>query len=172
MFILYRYSIKQLYKMVSIVVTLATIFSVALIFALITSSIISRTALATGPLGDTSSPQKQFVILSIDGGGVRGIVAARILHEIEKRTGKPIHQMVDLISGNSTGGIIALALVTPGVDGNARYSAMDLVALYQNRASEIFPRSYWHKIKTGVGLWGAKYDRAGLDKILEEKFGR
>lgn len=118
----------------------------------------------------SSVSQKKFIILTIDGGGVRGVVAARILDEIEKRTGKQIHEMVDIISGNSTGGIIALALVVPNGNGKAKYSASDLVDLYMLRSQEIFPVSYWHKAKTGFGLWGARYDRSGLDNILKEKF--
>ena len=118
----------------------------------------------------SSVSQKKFIILTIDGGGVRGVVASRILDEIEKRTGKQIHEMVDIISGNSTGGIIALALVVPNGNGKAKYSASDLVDLYMLRSQEIFPVSYWHKAKTGFGLWGARYDRSGLDNILKEKF--
>jgi patatin-like phospholipase/acyl hydrolase len=51
-----------------------------------------------------------FKVLSIDGGGIRGIIPAMILAEIEDRTGKPIAEMFDLIAGTSTGGILALGL--------------------------------------------------------------
>ena len=50
-------------------------------------------------------------VLSIDGGGIRGIIPAMILVELEKRLKKEIDQTFDLIAGTSTGGIIALALV-------------------------------------------------------------
>lgn len=56
----------------------------------------------------------KFKILSIDGGGVRGIIPARILHHIEERSGKRISEIFDLIVGTSTGGLIALALTCPG----------------------------------------------------------
>ena len=52
-------------------------------------------------------------ILSIDGGGIRGIIPAAYLAEIEKRTGKPICTLFDLIAGTSTGGILAAALTVP-----------------------------------------------------------
>jgi patatin-like phospholipase/acyl hydrolase len=53
---------------------------------------------------------KKFKILSIDGGGLRGIVPLLILREIENKTGKRIHELFDLITGTSTGGIIACGL--------------------------------------------------------------
>ncbi|XP_057962580.1 phospholipase A I isoform X2 [Malania oleifera] len=49
-------------------------------------------------------------ILSMDGGGMKGLATVRILKEIEKRTGKRIHEMFDLICGTSTGGMLAVAL--------------------------------------------------------------
>ncbi|HEY3086686.1 MAG TPA: patatin-like phospholipase family protein [Jatrophihabitantaceae bacterium] len=49
-------------------------------------------------------------VLSIDGGGMRGIIPAMILAEIERRTKRPIAKLFDLITGTSTGGIIALGL--------------------------------------------------------------
>jgi patatin-like phospholipase/acyl hydrolase len=44
-----------------------------------------------------------YKILSIDGGGIRGLIAGLILVEIEKRTGKAISELFDLIAGTSTG---------------------------------------------------------------------
>ena len=52
-------------------------------------------------------------VLSIDGGGMRGIVPAIILAEIEKKTGKPISSLFDVIGGASTGAILALGLTRP-----------------------------------------------------------
>ena len=122
-------------------------------------------------INTSNSGQKKYIILSIDGGGIRGIIPARILQEIEERTGHRIHQMVDTISGNSTGGIIALGLVTPNTTKTGvQYKAEDLLKLYTDNAAQIFPHSLLHKIKTGFGLWGTKYPREPLDKLLREKF--
>lgn len=117
-----------------------------------------------------NKPVKYF-ILSIDGGGIRGIIPARILQEIEIRTGKPIYQLFDLIVGTSTGGVIATALATPNEKQEAKYRAKDLVALYKDRGKEIFDRSLWRRIHTGIGLWGSKYKRDNLDNILDEMLG-
>jgi hypothetical protein len=52
-------------------------------------------------------------ILSIDGGGIRGIIPALILAQIEKQTEKPIYKLFDVIAGTSTGAILALGLTRP-----------------------------------------------------------
>jgi uncharacterized protein len=62
-------------------------------------------------------------ILSIDGGGIRGVIPAVVLAEIEHRTGRPIAQTFDLVAGTSTGGILALGLSRPGSNGKPKYTA-------------------------------------------------
>ena len=71
-------------------------------------------------------------ILSIDGGGIRGIIPATILKEIETITKKPIARLFKLIGGTSTGGILALGLTKPRELGSQdpHYSAGDLLDLY------------------------------------------
>ena len=79
-------------------------------------------------------------ILSIDGGGIRGVIPARVLVELERLTGLPIASTFDVIAGTSTGGIIALGLTRPtGVDG-APLAAREVLELYMRRGNEIFPR--------------------------------
>ena len=69
-------------------------------------------------------------ILSIDGGGIRGIIPAMILADIEKETGKQIFEMFDLIAGTSTGGILALGLTRPNP-----FPAQELVNFYKDKGS-------------------------------------
>lgn len=115
--------------------------------------------------------KKQIRVLSIDGGGVRGIIPARILQEIEERTGRRIHEIFDLVIGNSTGGILALGLVTPDTQGQPRFTAKDLVAFYQDNCAKIFSHPFGRKLTTGWGLWGPRYSRTNLDQILQEVLG-
>ena len=112
-------------------------------------------------------------VLSIDGGGVRGIVAARILQEIETRTGKHIHELFDLIIGNSTGGILALGLAMPDAvrQGKAKYTAQEFVKFYQEKSATIFPQNIFYQLLVGWGLWGPKYSRGPLDKLLKAYMG-
>ncbi len=110
-------------------------------------------------------------ILSVDGGGVRGIITATILEEIERKTGKHITELFDAITGTSTGGLIAAAITKPDRRGNnPEYYAKDVVDLYLTQAEKIFAPSLLRKIFTGFGLWGAKYSRSYYDSILEKTF--
>lgn len=111
-------------------------------------------------------------ILALDGGGIRGVIPARVLASLEERAGLPACRLFDLVAGTSTGGIIALALTTPGADRTSpRYSAEDLVDLYQTRGPEIFRRSAWHSLTSLGGLAGPKYPADAVEGVLREYFG-
>jgi len=78
-------------------------------------------------------------ILAIDGGGIRGIIPAYILQEIEASLGKPIYQCFDIIAGTSTGGLITMALTTPlSTNNNNPLSASAILKLYLTDESQIF----------------------------------
>lgn len=106
-------------------------------------------------------------ILSVDGGGIRGIIAARVLKEIETRARKPLGQIFDLIAGTSTGGIIACGLAKPG----APLSTAQLLELYTARGAEIFHRSLWRTVSTAGGIADEKYPPEPLEGILKETLG-
>jgi patatin-like phospholipase/acyl hydrolase len=113
-------------------------------------------------------PERRFV-LSIDGGGMRGIVPALVLAEIEQRTGKPIADLFDLVGGTSTGGLLALGLVKPGGDG-PQYRALDLVDLYAEEGDVIFAQSTLWKIRSLGGLAEERYDERPLEGLLRDKY--
>ncbi|MEG4942166.1 patatin-like phospholipase family protein [Microcoleus sp. F4-D5] len=81
-------------------------------------------------------------ILSIDGGGIRGIIPAILLNYIEERTGKRIATMFDFIAGTSTGGILALGLTKKNSDSSINnepeYTAAELVNFYRKYGQKIF----------------------------------
>lgn len=113
---------------------------------------------------------KRLRILSIDGGGVRGIIPTRILAELESRTGLPISQLFDIIVASSTGAIIAAGLTYPAKDNPSKpaYSAQDILKLYIEQSSTIFSQKLQYSL---IGMWGGKYSADPLMKIFKEKFG-
>jgi patatin-like phospholipase/acyl hydrolase len=107
-----------------------------------------------------------FSVLSIDGGGIRGIIPAMVLAEIERRADRPTAELFDLVAGTSTGGIIAAATCSP-----ESRPASDLVALYRVEGPKIFHRSLGHKISSAWGLLEEKYDDAELVRALRHYIG-
>src|SRR5690349_3735852 len=105
-------------------------------------------------------------ILSIDGGGIRGIIPAMLLAQIESRTNRPIARLFDLIAGTSTGGILALGLTVPRYPGGPLYTAGQLVDLYQNQGRRIFSRSMWRKLFACDNLTWKKYSSKGIEQVL------
>ncbi len=110
-------------------------------------------------------------ILSIDGGGIRGIIPAMVLDQIEQTTKRKTFELFDLIAGTSTGGILALGLTRPDGKGSSKYTASDLIKLYETEGDTIFPHSLWRKITTLGGLTDEKYPSKGVEGVLEEYFG-
>ena len=118
-------------------------------------------------------PKKTVRVLSIDGGGIRGIIPALVLAKIEKLTGKPIYQLFDLIAGTSTGGILALGLTTPGSEvGKPAYSAAQMINLYENEGKKIFSTDVFHKINSLGNIRDEKYPSSGIEGVLDRYFGQ
>jgi len=114
--------------------------------------------------------QKPFKILSLDGGGIRGIIPATFLVELERELGQPISRAFDLVAGTSTGGILALGLNVPYSEDQPKlpkYSASELLELYSKKGEIIFDADSW----TMLGFADEKYDEAGIERVLEEYFG-
>jgi predicted acylesterase/phospholipase RssA len=112
-----------------------------------------------------------YRILSIDGGGIRGLIPAVVLDRVEQRVGRPIAECFDLIAGTSTGGIIAVALTRAGEDGRPRWSAAELIELYESQGPRIFDRSLFQALSSGFGIEDEKYPRANLEAALDHYLG-
>lgn len=116
---------------------------------------------------------RNFRILALDGGGIRGIFPAAVLAGLEERYlgGRSIAGYFDLIAGTSTGGIIALGLA-------AGLTAADLRELYRLRGNEIFPpfgAGPIGRIGRRVNSWRRllrySYDQDALALVLRSKLG-
>ena len=120
------------------------------------------------------SNNKKFRILSIDGGGLRGMVPLMVLEKIEKETGKRIHEMFDMVVGTSTGGIIVCGVLASGDGKTPNLTLGQLMNLYRSKAGEIFPfrkgpRKWFQFVR---GIFRPKFKADGLDKNLSEYFGQ
>ncbi len=110
-------------------------------------------------------------ILSIDGGGIRGIIPATFLAEFEKRTGQSTCELFNLIAGTSTGGILAATLTVPNWQGKPKYSAEQICSAYFENGRTIFHRSFLRSVTTLGGFVRPKYSPRGLDAMLEKYLG-
>lgn len=110
-------------------------------------------------------------VLSIDGGGVRGIIPAIVLAEFERRTSRPAAQLFDLIAGTSTGGILALGLVSPGPDGSPRWTAEELVDFYDSHCPSVFAHDRRQSLHSLGGYVHERYEIAPLERVLGRYFG-
>jgi patatin-like phospholipase/acyl hydrolase len=119
-------------------------------------------------------------ILSIDGGGIRGIIPGQVLVALEeilrKKSGKVnsrIADYFDLIAGTGSGGIQACAYLLPDVINASRpkYSAEEVLKLYTERGAEIYDLPLAHRIRTVNGFLDEKYPSGGLEEVLRDYFG-
>src|SRR5262245_10113169 len=108
-------------------------------------------------------------VLSIDGGGIRGIIPATVLAEIETRTQARIAELFDLVAGTSTGGILALGVAKPSKDDpkQPQFAASELAALYEKEGKRIFQRSPWRRVASIESLLDEKYDAKGVEGVLK-----
>ena len=119
-----------------------------------------------------------FRILSIDGGGIRGLIPAMLLARIEQDTRTPIWKLFDLIAGTSTGGILAAAVTIPADPAapadarKARYAAKDLVDMYVKNAATIFPYPPPPLRHTDLDfVLHARYHAQGVESVLKQYCG-
>lgn len=116
---------------------------------------------------------KKYKILSIDGGGIRGILPAMILNEIEQRlrirTNNPnayLSDYFDMIAGTSAGGMLACSMIY-----NHKGQRMDLakaVELFESGGPRIFKKTAFSGIRR---LFDAIYPAKNIEAVLEETFG-
>jgi predicted acylesterase/phospholipase RssA len=130
-------------------------------------------------------------VLTIEGGGVRGIIPTRLLAALESLAGAPIVELFDVLVGTSTGGMLALGLVTPGEDGGPAYPAQTVGDIYTSHGPQIFPkltsslprslqeaRDWWSSASSNAAIFGfnpeagnARYSPEGIAEAFLVYFG-
>jgi len=122
------------------------------------------------PHPDEIPEDRAIRVLSVDGGGVKGLLPLHLLKALEERSGRPVSELFDFMVGTSTGGIIVSSLATPGENGAAKWSAADLINAYQVLSEKTFFVPWPHRILTVNGLVGAKLESNRLDRFLREHY--
>ena len=123
-----------------------------------------------------------FKILSLDGGGIRGVLSARILQAVEtvleETKGQKIHEYFDMVAGTSTGSLLAGGIAL-------KMNAEELLSLYRTRGDEIFPARirFQRKIRWVSQIAGANVlyphgdptsnpKKPGLSTVLSEEYSK
>lgn len=119
-----------------------------------------------------------ITVLSIDGGGIRGVIPGVILEflesELQKLDGEDarIADYFDVISGTSTGGLVTAMLTSPDENNRPLFAAKDLKDFYLDHGPKIFPQAT-HPFSSVTGvlnrLAGPKYDGKYLHGLIKEK---
>ncbi|XP_075518162.1 patatin-like protein 1 [Primulina tabacum] len=124
---------------------------------------------------------KLVTILSIDGGGIRGIIPATALEflesELQKLDGKDarIADYFDLVAGTSTGGLVTAMLTAPDANNRPLYAAKDIIPFYSKHGPHIFPQKngiIGSVENTLIQLGNPKYDGKYLHKLVRDNLGQ
>ncbi len=108
---------------------------------------------------------KTFRILSIDGGGIKGVFPAAFIAALERTSRLIVLDQFDLIVGTSTGGILALGL-------GMGFTANQMLDFYRNQGARVFPKSRWKwRLRNLKSLFWHRYDQQPLRTALEAIFG-
>jgi patatin-like phospholipase/acyl hydrolase len=113
-----------------------------------------------------SAEARAYKILSVDGGGIRGVFPAAFLAKLEDHLDAPIGSYFDLIAGTSTGGIIAIGL-------GLGLSAKDILKLYEEQGPAIFDQQHGmlgnfvrQRLRGAMQWFGSKYSSQPLHDAL------
>ncbi|XVF15576.1 hypothetical protein REPUB_Repub09cG0166200 [Reevesia pubescens] len=125
----------------------------------------------------STSYGKRITVLSIDGGGIRGIIPATILSFLELKLQEldgenaRIADYFDVIAGTSTGGLMAVMLTTPDENGRPLFMGKDIAPFYLNHGPKIFPQTNYMRMTMKLSAlvrpkYNGKYLRKMICKVL------
>ena len=123
---------------------------------------------------------KTVNILSIDGGGIRGIIPITILHYIEQvlqkhNPGKHLYEYFDIMGGTSTGGLIVLGLGVPLLKNaqskTPKYTTKSLLNIYTEKGDSLFSRVTTKWLSAISSLYQYKYSVDFIEDLMEEVYG-
>jgi patatin-like phospholipase/acyl hydrolase len=119
--------------------------------------------------GPANAGAPPFQILSLSGGGYRGLFTAIVLEELEQRAGRPLAECFDLVAGTSIGGILACGLM-------AGVPAATIRKEFERLGDRVFDKHvslFGHRLfpVPRLGLFSARYSRAGLEEAVDGVLG-
>jgi uncharacterized protein len=132
------------------------------------------------PRAGDPAPSDRFRILSVDGGGIRGLIPALVIADLERRlqeSAGPDARVADyfhMFAGTSTGGLVALSLTVPDMPERPDRPLMSAAALadvYTTDGPRVFHRSLWQKLRTLWGWLGPKYRPDALEQTVTNRLG-
>ncbi|KAM0876949.1 hypothetical protein ACQ4PT_035837 [Festuca glaucescens] len=139
---------------------------------------------ASSSLGTPKTPPPSYgstvTVLSIDGGGVRGIIPGTILAFLEKKLQEideddtvRLADYFDVIAGTSTGGLVTAMITAPNAQGRPLFAAKDINSFYLQHSPSIFPPASKWPFSFGLfkSLMGPKYNGKYLHKVVKELLG-
>ncbi|MEL7034381.1 MAG: patatin-like phospholipase family protein [Cyanobacteria bacterium J06592_8] len=118
-------------------------------------------------------------ILSLDGGGMRGLIPAQILiyveQKLQEKTGNPdakLAEYFDLFAGSSAGGILSCLYLCPDPNSPTRpmLFAQEVLQFYYEKSDQIFAKSFLHSLLNFGGFLNEKYSHKTFAKLLENFF--
>jgi patatin-like phospholipase/acyl hydrolase len=128
---------------------------------------------------EQTPPTDKYRILSVDGGGIRGLIPALVIAELERRLQQRagaqarVSDYFHMFAGTSTGGLVALSLTVPDQQNPERpaVSGDELARFYTEDGPAIFHRSLWQRLRTLWGWTGPKYTLGPLERAIEQRLG-
>ncbi|MBE2205118.1 MAG: patatin-like phospholipase family protein [Chthoniobacterales bacterium] len=116
-------------------------------------------------------PGQYIRVLSIDGGGMRGLLALRCLEYLEKRSGKPVCELFDVMVGTSSGAFIVAALAMPLDQNTPRYTAAELLKEFPRLWGRTLEAPATHRILSLKGRTAPRFLTSTRQKVFQEFFG-
>lgn len=130
------------------------------------------------PPAPAQQKKKKVTVLTIDGGGIRGLIPGTILDfleaELQKNDGKDarLADYFDYIAGTSTGGLITAMLATPGKNGRPLFEAKEINPFYREHGPHIFPQKRSKIAAAIAAMWGPRYNGKYLHAEIRKWLGK
>jgi|GEM_PF-2864607 len=114
---------------------------------------------------------KYVRVLAVDGGGMRGLLALKCLEYLEKRSGRPVCELFDVMVGTSSGAFVVAALAVPLDHDTPRFTAAELIKEFPGLWAKTLKTSLIHPLLSLEGRTAPKYFTRTRQKVFQEFFG-